>query len=104
MDDEIIESHGGREQALHSVISFPRGPLNPCRSIRGRETTWNIGRYSPEIQFCLFDQKPKGDEFAKARELIEIRGTETLTLQDRRHHQRALPEEILYNRVVVVWP
>ncbi len=28
--------------------------------------------------------KPSGDEFAKARELIEIRGTDTLTLQDRR--------------------
>ncbi len=30
------------------------------------------------------DQKPNGDEFAKARELIEIRGTGELTLQDRR--------------------
>ncbi len=28
--------------------------------------------------------RPRGDEFAKARELIEIRGTEMLTLQDRR--------------------
>ncbi len=30
------------------------------------------------------EQKPTGDEFAKARELIEIRGTGTLSLQDRR--------------------
>jgi hypothetical protein len=30
------------------------------------------------------DQKGDGNEFAKARELIEIRGTEQLTLQDRR--------------------
>jgi hypothetical protein len=30
------------------------------------------------------DQKPNGDEFAKAREVIEIRGTGELTLQDRR--------------------
>lgn len=30
------------------------------------------------------EQKPSGDEFAKARELIEIRGTGTLSLQDRR--------------------
>lgn len=34
--------------------------------------------------FKTIDQKPSGDEFAKARELIEIRGTEVLTLQDRR--------------------
>ncbi|HEX3747558.1 MAG TPA: replication initiation protein [Bryobacteraceae bacterium] len=34
--------------------------------------------------FKTIDQKPNGDDFAKARELIEIRGTETLTLQDRR--------------------
>ena len=30
------------------------------------------------------DQKPNGDDFAKAREVIEIRGTGTLTLHDRR--------------------
>jgi hypothetical protein len=30
------------------------------------------------------DQKPHGDDFAKARELIEIRGTGELSLQDRR--------------------
>jgi hypothetical protein len=30
------------------------------------------------------NQKPNGDDFAKAREVIEIRGTGTLTLQDRR--------------------
>lgn len=34
--------------------------------------------------FKTIDQKPGGEDFAKARELIEIRGTETLTLQDRR--------------------
>jgi hypothetical protein len=36
------------------------------------------------VQFKTIDQKPKGDEFAKARELIEIRGTGSLSLQDRR--------------------
>ena len=36
------------------------------------------------MQFRTIDQKPKGDEFAKARELIEIRGTGGLSLQDRR--------------------
>jgi hypothetical protein len=30
------------------------------------------------------NQKPHGDDFAKAREVIEIRGTGSLTLQDRR--------------------
>ena len=30
------------------------------------------------------DQKPSGDDFAKAREVIEIRGTGSLTLHDRR--------------------
>jgi len=30
------------------------------------------------------DQRPNGDDFAKARELIEIRGTGELSLQDRR--------------------
>jgi len=34
--------------------------------------------------FKTIDQKPAGDDFAEARELIEIRGTDTLTLQDRR--------------------
>ena len=34
--------------------------------------------------FRTIDQKPNGDEFAKARELIEIRGTGGLSLQDRR--------------------
>ena len=34
--------------------------------------------------FKTIDQKSNGDEFAKARELIEIRGTGTLSLQDRR--------------------
>jgi hypothetical protein len=34
--------------------------------------------------FKTIDQKPNGDEFAKARELIEIRGTGGLSLQDRR--------------------
>ena len=34
--------------------------------------------------FKTIDQKQKGDEFAKARELIEIRGTGGLSLQDRR--------------------
>jgi Initiator Replication protein, WH1/Initiator Rep protein, WH2 len=36
------------------------------------------------MQFKTIDQKPNGDEFAKARELIEIRGTGSLSLQDRR--------------------
>jgi hypothetical protein len=36
------------------------------------------------VRFRTIDQKPNGDEFAKARELIEIRGTGTLSLQDRR--------------------
>jgi len=36
------------------------------------------------VKFRTIDQKPNGDEFAKARELIEIRGTGTLSLQDRR--------------------
>lgn len=30
------------------------------------------------------EQKPGADDFAKARELIEVRGSEDLTLQDRR--------------------
>ena len=34
--------------------------------------------------FKTIDQRPNGDEFAKARELIEIRGTGGLSLQDRR--------------------
>ena len=34
--------------------------------------------------FKTIEQKPNGDEFAKARELIEIRGTSGLSLQDRR--------------------
>ena len=36
------------------------------------------------MKFRTIDQKPNGDEFAKARELIEIRGTGGLSLQDRR--------------------
>lgn len=36
------------------------------------------------MAFRTIDQKPNGDEFAKARELIEIRGTGGLSLQDRR--------------------
>jgi hypothetical protein len=36
------------------------------------------------VKFRTIDQKPNGDEFAKARELIEIRGTGALSLQDRR--------------------
>ena len=36
------------------------------------------------MQFRTIDQKPNGDEFAKARELIEIRGKGGLSLQDRR--------------------
>jgi Initiator Replication protein len=36
------------------------------------------------VKFRTIDQKPNGDEFAKARELIEIRGTGGLSLQDRR--------------------
>jgi hypothetical protein len=36
------------------------------------------------VIFKTIDQKPNGDEFAKARELIEIRGTGGLSLQDRR--------------------
>jgi hypothetical protein len=36
------------------------------------------------MAFKTIDQKPNGDEFAKARELIEIRGTGGLSLLDRR--------------------
>lgn len=36
------------------------------------------------MKFKTIEQKPNGDEFAKARELIEIRGTDVLSLQDRR--------------------
>ena len=36
------------------------------------------------MRFRTIDQKPNGDEFAKARELIEVRGTGSLSLQDRR--------------------
>ena len=36
------------------------------------------------MAFRTIDQRPNGDEFAKARELIEIRGTGALSLQDRR--------------------
>jgi len=36
------------------------------------------------VAFKTIDQKPNGDDFAKARELIEIRGTGALSLQDRR--------------------
>jgi hypothetical protein len=36
------------------------------------------------VTYRTIDQKPNGDDFAKARELIEIRGTSSLSLQDRR--------------------
>jgi Initiator Replication protein, WH1/Initiator Rep protein, WH2 len=36
------------------------------------------------VTFRTIEQKPSGDEFAKARELIEIRGTGSLSLTDRR--------------------
>jgi replication initiator protein len=36
------------------------------------------------MTFKTIEQKPGGDDFAKARELIEIRGTGSLSLQDRR--------------------
>jgi len=36
------------------------------------------------VSYRTIDQKPNGDDFAKARELIEIRGTGELPLQDRR--------------------
>ena len=36
------------------------------------------------MQFRTIDQKPSSEDFAKARELIEIRGTGGLSLQDRR--------------------
>lgn len=36
------------------------------------------------MTFRTIEQKPSGDEFAKARELIEIRGTGSLSLTDRR--------------------
>jgi hypothetical protein len=36
------------------------------------------------VQHRTIDQKTHGDDFAKARELIEIRGTGNLSLQDRR--------------------
>jgi hypothetical protein len=36
------------------------------------------------VTFRTVDQKPTGEDFAKARELIEARGTGGLSLQDRR--------------------
>jgi hypothetical protein len=36
------------------------------------------------VAFRTVDQKPHGDDFAKARELIEVRGTGALSLHDRR--------------------
>jgi hypothetical protein len=36
------------------------------------------------VAFRTVEQKPSGDDFAKARELIEARGTGNLSLQDRR--------------------
>src|SRR5277367_5957469 len=36
------------------------------------------------VAHLTIDQKPHGDDFAKARELIEIRGTGALSLHDRR--------------------
>jgi hypothetical protein len=36
------------------------------------------------VLHLTINQKPNGDDFAKAREVIEIRGTGSLTLQDRR--------------------
>jgi hypothetical protein len=36
------------------------------------------------VPSLTIDQRPTGDDFAKARELIEIRGTGELSLQDRR--------------------
>jgi hypothetical protein len=36
------------------------------------------------VQFRTIDQKPTSEDFAKARELIEARGTGSLSLQDRR--------------------
>lgn len=36
------------------------------------------------MAFRTVDQKPHGDDFAKARELIEVRGTGALSLHDRR--------------------
>ena len=36
------------------------------------------------MTFRTVEQKPSGDDFAKARELIEARGTGNLSLQDRR--------------------
>jgi hypothetical protein len=39
---------------------------------------------SGNVLHLTINQKPNGDDFAKAREVIEIRGTGDLTLQDRR--------------------
>jgi hypothetical protein len=36
------------------------------------------------VPFLTIDQKPTSDDFAKARELIEARGTGSLSLHDRR--------------------
>jgi hypothetical protein len=36
------------------------------------------------VLHLTINQKPNGDDFAKAREVIEIRGTGNLTLHDRR--------------------
>jgi hypothetical protein len=40
--------------------------------------------YASRVAFRTVDQKPHGDDFAKARELIEVRGTGALSLHDRR--------------------
>ena len=40
--------------------------------------------YESTVPHLTIDQKPSGGDFAKARELIEIRGTGDMTLQDRR--------------------
>lgn len=40
--------------------------------------------YSGIVPFRTVEQKPTSDDFAKARELIEARGTGSLSLQDRR--------------------
>ena len=40
--------------------------------------------YASRVAFRTVEQKPHGDDFAKARELIEVRGTGALSLHDRR--------------------
>jgi hypothetical protein len=88
MDDEIIESYGGREQVLRRFISSSRGFLNPCRSIRSRETTGNIGRYSPEFELRFLMEC---DGF------VEVRSEDLFELETIKHGTS--PSDIAYHAI-----